>query len=72
MPPVSSEEVVIALAELDAAHLRDAYAPPVAAVIVHDVVERDHAVRDAMQLNVGRIGCVVVEQQHNVHARVAK
>ena len=51
-------EVVLAAAELDAAHLDDAQAPALGAVLLVALLQADHAVRDAVQLQVARLrGC---------------
>ena len=69
-PPVLDREVVVAAAELRAAQLRDAQPPAVAAVHRRQLLERDHAVREALQLQVARLGRAVVEQQHGAAAAV--
>ena len=51
------DEVVIAAAEVDAAQLRDAQAPALGAIKRDQLVERQHAVREALQVAVaGRAG----------------
>ena len=65
-------EVVLAAAKLDAAHLHDAQAPPLRAVLVDGLLQADHAVRDAVQLQVGVAAAAVVQQQHGAVARREK
>ena len=62
------DEVVIAAAEVDAAQLGDAQAPALRAIKGDQLVERQHAVRQALQMAVRRRAGQVVEQQHGATA----
>ena len=55
---------MIATAEVDAAQLRDAQAPALGAIKRDQLVEREHPVRQALQVAVRRRAGQVVEQQH--------
>ena len=63
-PAGADHEVVEAAAERPAAHLEHAQAAALGAVFLRHVLERDHAVRQAVQLQVVVGGGAVVEQQH--------
>jgi hypothetical protein len=56
--------VVIAVAEGDAAHLAHPQAPALAAVAGRELLQRQHAVGEALELEVAGGGARVVEQQH--------
>ena len=57
-------EVVEPAAEVDAAHLDDAQAAAFGSVFRRKVLEADHAVREAAQLQVAVVRRAIVEQQH--------
>src|SRR3954471_21026210 len=56
--------VVVAVAEGDAAHLLHPQPPPLAAVPRGEILEGDHAVGEALELEVARGVARVIEQQH--------
>ena len=58
------DEVVVAAAERLAAILDDPQPPPLGAVVGRQLLQPDHAVRDAVHGLVGRLGGQVVEHQH--------
>ena len=62
------DEVVIAALKADAAHLDDAEPAPLGAVLRRELLERDDAVRQALQLEVARLRRPIVEQQHGAVA----
>ena len=62
------DEIVIAAAKLDAAHLDHAQPPSFRAEFLGGLLKRDHAVGDAVQLQVVRVGCPVVQHQHGAIA----
>jgi hypothetical protein len=64
----SDRHVVHAAQEVAAAELDDLQVPQRRAVRRRALVQRDHAVRDALQLQVGPFGGAVVQQQHRAAA----
>jgi len=62
--PGVEDVVVQASLELLAAHLDDAQAPALGAVLLDRLLEADDPVRDAMQLQVAGIGGLVVKKKH--------
>ena len=59
--PGLDDEIVVAAAELDAAHLDDAEAPALRAVVDGELLQQHHPVRDRMKLEVVLTGAEVVE-----------
>src|SRR5262249_28424617 len=57
-------EIVEAAAKSYAAHLADAQSPALGAVLVGQLLERDHAVRDALQMIVLGAAGPVVQQEY--------
>ena len=64
----TDREVVVAAAEVAAAQLDDLQLPARLAVRRRLLLERDHAVGDALQLQVRALGGAVVEQEHRAVA----
>ena len=63
-PAGIEHEVVFAALELLSAHLDDAQPPALGAVLLDRLLQADHAVADAVQLQVARLRSLVVEQEH--------
>ncbi len=63
-PARADRKIVVAAAVADAAHLHDAQPAAFRAKARSGLFERDHAVRDAVQLQVAGLGGPVVEHQH--------
>jgi hypothetical protein len=60
---------VVAAAEAQPAQLAHLQPAPLGAVVLRDVLERDDAVGEALQLQVALGGRLVVEHQHGAGAR---
>ena len=57
-------EIVGAAAKRNAAHLGDAQVTPLGTVLAHPLIQADHAVRNAVQLQVVLVGASIVQHQH--------
>src|SRR5215510_3654786 len=61
-------EIVVAAAEIHAAILEHAQAPPVSAVFGDLLLEADHPVRDALHLQAALAGGQIIQQEHGAAA----
>ena len=68
-PAGADAEVVVAAAKATAAQLQHLQPPALRAVLERDVLELDHAVREAVELQVAFGRGLVVEQQHRAVPR---
>jgi hypothetical protein len=59
---------VIAASKLDAAHLFDSKPTPLRTVVERQLLQGDHTVRDAMQLQIAFLGRKIIEQKNRTLA----
>ena len=72
MPPRRKIEIVVALAELRAADLQDAQLPARDAILGRFAAQAEHAMRDALHLQVVHARGAIIQKQHRANSAPRK